>query len=208
MVSDLSDFDLMSPFETSHTNGVVEEQLKAFFMDLFNEVFTEKITDLHHYGMPIFGGSKVIERFTKQDGLTVLRRPNSSDLIMRVIYTNWKSLASKRGLKFLEFVLQMIWTDQWEIHRLWHDWGRRSEYPRLTTIDQSDGAFLTSRIMVLMNMGIDMQELSELAPSISRLVPANIVPLIAVKAPVEDIDLSIGCVAVPYMIASFQYGVN
>lgn len=208
MVSNLSDFDLMSPFQTSHTNGIIEEQLKALFIDLFNEVFTEQMTEIHQYGMPIFGGAKVIERFTKQDGLTVLRRPNSSDLIMRVIYTNWKSLASKRGLKFLEFVLQMIWTDQWEIHRLWHDWGRREEYPNLVTIDKTEGGFLTSRIMVLMDVSIDLDELSELAPSISRLVPANIVPIIAVKVPANDIHFSLGIAAVPYMVASFQYGVD
>jgi hypothetical protein len=208
MVSNISDFDLMSPFETSHTNGIIEEQLKALFIDLFNELFTEQIKDIHDYGMPMFGGSKVIERFTKQDGLTALRRPNSSDLIMRVIYTNWKSLASKRGLKFLEFVLQMIWTDQWELHRLWHDWNRREEYPTLSTMDKTEGSFLTSRIMVLMNDNVDKQELSELAPSISRLVPANIVPIIAMRLPVNDINLSLGIIAVPYMVASFQYGIE
>ena len=206
-LSDISEMDLMGPFHYSHSHDETEEQLKHLFIDLFMELFSEKVTNIHHYGMPIFGNSDVIERFTKHDGLAVVRRPQSSDLIMRIIYTNWKSLASKRGLAFLEFVLQMIWVDQWEIHRLWHSWSRRADYPDLTTIDKTTGSFLTSRVMVLMSIEVDLRELSELTPSLQRLVPAHIVPIIAVKLPIRDMQLALGIVGVPYMVGSFQYGI-
>ena len=112
--------NLLAPYEQSAAFDVTEKQLQQLFIDVFNEVFADQVSDIHHYGMPHLGSPKVVERFTKQDGLVVLRRPTSSDLIMRIIYTDWKSLASRRGLAFLEFVLQMLLGNQWKIYRLYH----------------------------------------------------------------------------------------
>lgn len=205
MVGTVSNLDLLSPFHPSYTHDETEAQVKAFFIDLFNELFLEKISDLHHYGMPMLGSPKVIERFTKQDGLAVLRRPDSSDLIMRVIYANWKSLASKRGLGFLEFVLQMIWTDRWAIQRMWHSYALRDQYPEHATITEESGSILTSRVMILIRGNIDVSELNELAPTIKRIVPANIVPIIAVDFDFSHLDYHAAILSVPFMIGSYQY---
>ena len=100
------DWDLVAPYRQSFAYDDTEKVLQRLFINIFTELFKDQIEDIHHYGMPHLGSAKVVERFTKQDGLVVLRRPTSSDLIMRVIYENWRSLASRRGLAFLEFVLQ------------------------------------------------------------------------------------------------------
>lgn len=66
------------------------------------------LEDLRNYGVAWLGRDEVVERFIKQDGLVVLKRPNTGPLLMRVIYQNWLALGSERGLGFLQFVLQML----------------------------------------------------------------------------------------------------
>lgn len=201
-----SALDLLSPYSQSFAFDETEQALQSLFIDVFTELFTDQIGDIHHYGMPHFGSPKVVERFTKQDGLVVLRRPQSSDSIMRTIYANWRSMASRRGLSFLEFVLQMIWSDQWEIKRMYHNIARANLYPTLGTTFETRDSFLTSRVMIILDDDIDVDEILNLAPIISKLVPANIVANVAVGLELENMDdLQIGIAYVPHMIGNFQY---
>lgn len=197
--------DLLLPYRQSAAYDDTEKALQRLFIDVFTELFSDQIEDIHHYGMPHFGSPKVVERFTKQDGLVVLRRPTSSDLIMRVIYANWRSLASRRGLAFLEFVLQMIWSDKWEIQRLYHSKARSSRYPSLVTPMPTRDSFLTSRIMIVLAQDVDPSEVLELTPIISKLVPANIVANIAVSVDFGEMNpLAVSAAYMPYMFGNFQ----
>jgi len=130
----------------------------------------------------------VVERFTKQDGLVVLRRPFTSDTLMRVIYANWSSMASERGLGFLEFVLRMLWTNQWQVKRLWHPVSTYRRYPKHITDEEKPGHFLTSRIRISIEASVDTSEIIELSPIIRRLVPANVV----VKVHSKALDVELG----------------
>lgn len=200
------DWDLVAPYRQSFAYDDTEKVLQRLFIDIFTELFKDQIEDIHHYGMPHLGSAKVVERFTKQDGLVVLRRPTSSDLIMRVIYENWRSLASRRGLAFLEFVLQMVWGDQWEIQRLYHSKLRADRYPSLVTPMPTRDSFLTSRIMIVLDKDVDASEVLELAPIISKLVPANIVANVSVGIELEGMnDLAVGIAYVPNFIGDFQH---
>lgn len=200
------DWDLVAPYRQSFAYDDTEKVLQRLFINIFTELFKDQIEDIHHYGMPHLGSAKVVERFTKQDGLVVLRRPTSSDLIMRVIYENWRSLASRRGLAFLEFVLQMVWGDQWTIQRLYHSKARADRYPSLVTPMPTRDSFLTSRIMIVLDQDVDASEVLELAPIISKLVPANIVANVSVGIELEGMnDLAIGAAYVPNFIGGFQY---
>ena len=200
------DWDLVAPYRQSFAYDDTEKVLQRLFIDIFTELFKDQIEDIHHYGMPHLGSAKVVERFTKQDGLVVLRRPTSSDLIMRVIYENWRSLASRRGLAFLEFVLQMVWGDQWTIQRLYHSKARADRYPSLVTPMPTRDSFLTSRIMIVLDQDVDASEVLELAPIISKLVPANIVANVSVGIELEGMnDLAMGAAYVPNFIGGFQY---
>lgn len=198
--------NITAPIHNSHTNGDIETQLSALYVDVIDDLLKESVSDIHHYGMPHFGSSKVVERFTKQDGLAVLRRPNSSDTIMRVIYANWKSLGSKRGLGFLEFVLQMLLGDKWETHRLYHSKNRTANYPSLSTTQKFNDSFLTSRVMIDLDQDVDFEEILELAPILFKLVPANIVPSLSSNVDFEDIsELNLAMAYIPYMCSNMQY---
>lgn len=199
-----SSVNLLAPYSHSHTNGDVEKAMQAVFIKAFHELYGEKIQDIHHYGMPHLGSPRVVERFSKQDGLVVLRRPNSSDETMRVIYATWRSLSSKRGLAFLEFVLQMLWADQWEVNRLYHSKELIDRYPTVTTVEPVDDSFLTSRVLISLDSDVDFSEASHLAPTLFRLVPANIVAQISSKFETEDIDtVGVATVFMPFMTANF-----
>lgn len=160
----------------------LETALAKAFKQVFADVFEQQVQDMLDYGCPHLGSRKVIERFSKQDGLVVLRRPLTSDTLMRVIYANWSSLASERGLGFLEFVLRMIWTDQWQIKRLWHPIKTYLNYPAHITVEEKPDHFLTSRLRISIEDTVDTSEIVELAPIIRRLVPANIVVKVHAKA--------------------------
>lgn len=153
------------------------------------EDFSQALQDLMDYGAPHIGSDTVIQRFTKQDGLAVLRRPVTSSALMRVIYANWLALGSERGLAFLEFVLQMLWADQWQIIRLWHRKSSAAEYPRYLSETEEASRFLTSRIRIVLDEAVDRFELSELAPVLRRLVPANIVPQVVIPF---EADMTMG----------------
>lgn len=200
-----SSINLLEPYAQSSAFDDVEKAMQSVFMTAFHELYGETVQDIHYFGMPHLGSPKVVERFTKQDGLAVLRRPSSSDETMRVIYSNWRSLASKRGLAFLEFVLQMLWANQWEIHRLYHSKERIDGYPTLATTNRTQDSFLTSRIMITLDSEVDVNELVDLAPTLNRLVPANIVPKISYGAEIEETDeIKMYAGFIPYAVSYFQ----
>lgn len=188
--------DFLKPLENSAaTYDYVEAELNQLFIAVFKDLFAEKINDIYNYGTPAYASQKVLERFIKQIGLVVLRRPNTSHLIMRILYENWTSLASKRGLAFLEFALEMLWTNQWQIIRLWHSKTNKALYPAYLTVTEQPDSFLTSRIYVLMEPTIDQKELELLSPSLGRLVPANIVPEIGIGIYADNSEMAVGCAA-------------
>ena len=200
------DLDLISPYRQSFAYDDTEQALQSLFIDLFEELFSDQIKNIHDYGMPHLGSATVVERFTKQDGLAVLRRPTSSDVIMRVIYANWLALASRRGLAFLEFVLQMIWQNQWKIERLHHTKDRLNSYPNLATTLPTRNSFLTSRIAITLDQNIDVDEIYEIAPLISKLVPANVVATIRTGLEFgETYPLALAGAFMPYMVGNFQW---
>lgn len=193
--------DFLKPLENSaSTYDHVEAELNQLFIAVFKDLFAEKINDIYNYGTPAYASQQVLERFIKQIGLVVLRRPNTSHLIMRILYENWTSLASKRGLAFLEFALEMLWTNQWQIIRLWHSKHQIDKYPNYLTVGDHPDGFLTSRIYVLMEPTIDQKELELLSPSLGRLVPANIVPEIGIVRYTEDLSIGMATAMDGYQI--------
>ncbi|ENV88218.1 hypothetical protein ACE5JW_11805 [Acinetobacter radioresistens] len=196
--------DLLAPLVHSHTANELEEALQSIYSKTFLELFEEDLKSLFDYSVPHMAGPSVVERFTKQDGLVVLRRPGTSEAIMRVIYANWKALGSKRGLAFLEFVLKMIWPGQYKLRRLYHSKVYASSYPARLTYTQSSDTFLTSRLHVSMSPDIDLEELAELAPTLAKLVPANLVPSVAIELEVNDIELKLAAGVQPALIGNFE----
>lgn len=193
--------NFLYPINTQHTGTDLRTDIAQAIQQVWADQFQSQMQDLVDYGTPHLGSRTVVERFTKQDGLAVLRRPVTADVLMRIIYANWSSLASERGLGFLQFVLQMLWPDQWQVIRLWHSKLYVSQYPRFLFESSTASRFLTSRIRIYLDDTVPSGELSELAPILRRLVPANIVPQVVGKVTdVEDLVLRPVLSAVPYVV--------
>ncbi|MNZ01876.1 hypothetical protein D3C78_185080 [compost metagenome] len=185
----------------------LETALAKAFKQVFADVFEQQVQDMLDYGCPHLGSRTVIERFSKQDGLVVLRCPLTSDTLMRVIYANWSSLASERGLGFLEFVLRMIWTNQWQIKRLWHPIKTYLNYPKHITDEEKPDHFLTSRLRISIEDTVDTSEIIELSPILRRLVPANVVVKVHSKAldiELGDSALGVGVYGKVYQVIDFS----
>ena len=189
------------PIDRQHAHDGLERALSRAVAQVMADELQTNLQDLVDYGAPHLGSRTVVERFTKLDGLAVLRRPVTADVLMRVIYANWASLASERGLGFLQFVLQMLWPDQWQIARLWHSIPFASQYPRFLNETEAETRFLTSRIRIRLDDAVDRSELSELAPVLRRLVPANIVPQVVLDVPTVDMQLGAAVVMQSYQVA-------
>lgn len=196
--------DLLAPLEQSHTANELERALQAAFIKTYIELLGDDLKDLFDYSAPHMASPRVVERFTKQDGLVVLRRPDTSEKLMRVIYATWISLGSKRGLAFLDFVLRMLWPGKYEIKRLYHSKTLASSYPNRLTYFKTADTFLTSRIHVSMSDDVDIKELAELAPTLTKLVPANIVPGISVEVKTKDIVMLGAVGAQITLVGDFQ----
>lgn len=195
--------------EQPNNHAGLETAMARAFKKVFAEVFQDQLQNILDYGAPHIGSPEVIERFSKQDGLVVLRRPVSSDKLMRVIYANWSSIASERGLGFLEFVMRMLWTDQWQIKRMWHPVSSYQSYPQYIIDEQRPNHFLTSRIRITIDETVDLSEIVELSPILRRLVPANIV----VKVNAKELDVNgdfpigVGLVSKTYMVDDQSIGI-
>jgi hypothetical protein len=196
--------DFLAPLQLSHTANEMERALQDAFIKTYIELLGDDLKDLFDYSAPHMGGPRVVERFTKQDGLVVLRRPDTSETLMRVIYATWISLGSKRGLAFLDFVLRMLWPGQYQIKRLFHSKPLAHSYPDRLTYINTNETFLTSRIHVTMSEGVDLQELAELAPTLTKLVPANVVPSIAIEVQANDVVMRGAAATQITLIGDFQ----
>lgn len=200
----MGQLNLLDPLQLSHTANDLELAMQDIFIKTYLDALGAEIQDIFDYSTPTFAGAGVVERFTKQDGLVVLRRPVLSESLMRVIYSNWVSLGSKRGLAFLEFVLNMLWPKQYQIKRLFHPQDRALDYPKRLTYADSPDNFLTSRVHVVMNHDVNMSELAELAPTLTKLVPANVVPSVAVSVQANDFVVKNAVAVYPLMVADFE----
>lgn len=183
--------DFIAPVIHSHAANELEQCMAAMFAKMIDDTHLQQLNDIYDYGVPWQGSKTVVERFTKFTGLAVLRRDDGglSDDLMRVIYSNWVAIASERGVSFLQFVLDMLYPSQCQIVRLWHPKAYLSGYPRYVVESASSERFLTSRIRIKVSDNINLAELSELAPTITRLVPWQVVPEVAVSVESQDMGL-------------------
>lgn len=197
---------------------LTEEAMAHAFRQTLAELLGSQLTDLADYGCPHLGSPAVIERFSKQDGLAVLRRDSAGDDLMRVIYGEWVALGSERGLGLLQFVLQALWPDKWTIQRMHQPIARVDFYPWDATPETTHPVYgdtlLTMRIRILIDADyvsdpVALRELCELAPVLRRLVPANVTPSVFIDPPLQDVvfeDFDAGylaCVMTGWAVADF-----
>ncbi|WP_230657793.1 hypothetical protein [Psychrobacter sp. I-STPA10] len=198
--------DFVAIINHSHKANELERAMASLFDNLISQHLDSELQDLFDYGAPWQGSRTVVERFTKLDGLVVLRRDDGglSDKIMSIIYANWSALASERGLGFLQFVLDMLYPQQNEIVRLWHSKRFAAQYPNYLKETQSNDVFLTSRIRIKLDAQVDITELSELTPILTRLVPWQIVPEIAISFNTQTSGLGVALAGQRFHVGNFS----
>lgn len=192
--------------EKSFHQGELEHAMKAVFIGLIAQQHPT-LSDIFDYTAPFMGTKQVIERFTKLNGLAILRRENDhvADKLMAIILANWQALASERGLAFLQFVLDMLYPKQNQIIQLYHSKTKASLYPLYLSEQPTDDSFLTSRIRIKIADNVDMKELVELVPVFRRLVPAHIVPDVTIQLELPDLPkLGMAMASHQIMIADFS----
>lgn len=202
----LTEFDITQPITYSHLYDETEAAMAAVLRQLLKDGVLTDINDIFQYGTPFLGSKTVVERFTKLNGLAVLRRNDNglSDKIMAIILANWQALASERGLAFLQFVLDMLYPGQNQIIRLWHSKSKAQQYPNYLYESEADNRFLTSRIRIKLEENIDVSELVELAPVFRRLVPWQIVPEIAINFEMADNKLGMAVAGEIFHVADYS----
>ena len=198
--------DFLAPVVFTHKSNELERAMAGVFVSVVQDSQISQLNDIYSYGVPWLGSPTVVERFTKLNGLAVLRRNDGglSDKLMSVIYANWESMASERGLAFLQFVLDMLYPDQNTITRLWHSIAKKNSYPHYLSESQGISKFLTSRIRIKLSSDIDIAELSELVPTLSRLVPWQVVPEVAVSIDTDDMGVKIALAGEIFQVANFS----
>lgn len=204
VILDASDF--LAPLANSHAANELERAMAGIFTAVVQDLQIDQLNDIHNYGTPWQGSRTVVERFTKLNGLAVLRRDDDglSDKLMSVIYSNWQAIASERGLGFLQFVLDMLYPKLNEVIRLWHSKAFAASYPNYVSEEVGQGRFLTSRVRIKIDDSVNIAELSELAPTITRLVPWQVVPEIAVDVDTEDVGVAVAVAGSLYLVGNFS----
>ena len=198
--------EFLSPILHSHAANELERAMAGIFTAIVQDSQIERLNDIYNYGVPWQGSRNVVERFTKLNGLAVLRRDDGglSDKLMSVIYANWTAIASERGVGFLQFVLDMLYPNQNKIIPLWHSKELAASYPRFVAETKGQNRFLTSRVRIKMDVSVDIAELSELAPTITRLVPWQVVPEVAVGVETRPLDFVVAVAGELYQVANFS----
>lgn len=203
--------DFALPILASHAYDDLERAMQQAFAKLLddnarqgNETLSE-LTQMHEYGTPFLGSHTVIERFTKLNGLAVLRRENGelADRIMAVILAQWLALASERGLAFVQFVLDMLYPKKNKVTQLWHSKSKAHEYPNYLYETNAPDRFLTSRVRIRLDNDVDIKELAELIPVFRRLVPWQIVPEVAIGADMDGNRLGVAVGMISFHVADF-----
>lgn len=171
---------LSAPILNTHHANDLELAMKAVFCELVGALLVEKVGQIHHYGTPFLGDPTTLESFIKLHGVGVVSGTKDEKLL-QLILREWISLASERGVAFLTFLLDMLYPNQYQMVRLYHSLSKAHHYPKAIYENDGPDRFLTSRLRIQVSQDIDLRQLSSLAPTIKRLVPAHIVAMIAVN---------------------------
>lgn len=188
----------------------IENELKQLFIALFQELLRTQFRRIDHYGYPHLldeSDFETAQRFIKLEGLSLLNREIDNQPYMREVFRAWRGQHSRRGLGFLEFYLQMLWPNAWQITQYWHSVSTVGNYPYNIVPDELGGSFLTSRVGVTLDPELvtNFSELAKMTPALKRVVPARIVLGFSIKiTPSSPVYLEIGMAFTPTVILTLE----
>jgi hypothetical protein len=188
----------------------IENELKQLFIALFQQSLRTQFRRIDHYGYPHLldeSDFETVQRFIKLEGLSLLNREIDNQPYMREVFRAWRGQHSRRGLGFLEFYLQMLWPNAWQIKQYWHSISQHANYPFNVTANEAESNFLTSRVAVLLdpNLVANFEELAKMTPALKRVVPARIVLGFSIGLdPTVPVYLEVGMAFSPTVCLTFE----
>lgn len=147
----MSDQNLL-PLQESFDRYQYEAELKALFLQLYEDNLKALADEINTYGMAHNGPFSLIERLVTADGLSVLRQGDEAG--MRYLWNAWKHLNPERGLHFIKTYLQTMVGDAHQLNQMWQK--KTEPYPtylrsageiNYSSEHTFDDFFLTSRIV-------------------------------------------------------------
>lgn len=142
----------MTPLASSFANGELEAELRDLFIRLYEDALSDTADEIDHLGTPHLGPLSLVQRSVSQDGLSVLGRVNEDGL--RYLFKAWRYRNPRRGTRFLEVYLRVLFGDVFQIDQLWQK--KTEPYPtylrslgEIAIAGESESDFfLTSRLRV------------------------------------------------------------
>lgn len=176
----------------------MEAELKALFIQLFEQFIRPAEREINTVGTPHLGPFEQFERAVKTEGLALVRRGDEDS--MRYLFRAWKARNPKRGLHMLRLYLRLLWPLGWSVEQLWCPVA--GVYPNDVTPTEAPGHFLTSRVRVTISSEVSSgQELASVAPALRSVVPARMLLELRVN---YRMDQGIGLCAGIYRGAAIQ----
>ena len=163
------------PVTNNEEYAVVADAMRSVINDVYNETLKAGIDELLQYGAPwVSQDASFIIRFLSLAGVDATNplngKPNEAALILKA----WLSKKHKRSYRFLEYYLQMLYPDAFEIKQQWHP--KDSEYPTALTTEQDNNCYLTSRLAVIIHTKINKNtNLASYLYTLQSIVPARFV---------------------------------
>ena len=188
----------------------VEYELKQLFIALFEHFLRTKFRRIDSYGYPHLldnADFETIERFVKLDGLSLLNRETNNQPYMREVFRAWRGQHQRRGLWFLEFYLQMLWPNKYELKQYWHGVSNANLYPYYLEDIETSNRFLTSRVGVIFDPSelTDLNEISKIYPTLKRVLPARVVFNIVIDYGLSaSFEMKLGAAFTPTVILTFE----
>lgn len=184
---------LSNPILQTHHVGELELAMRDVFGQLVEQTLLQNVRQNVDYGTPFLGGIHATQQFIKLYGIGMVGQDGAVQLL-QIILREYLSLATKRGLAFLTFLLDMLYPNKYQLIRLYHGKSKAHLYPKNLFEQDGNDRFLTSRIRIKMNDEVDLKQLSNIVPAIKRLSPAHIVPSVSVSMALEPKTMGVAVV--------------
>lgn len=196
----------LGPLVQSHEDGQLEAELKAIFIQLFNEQIRPAQARVETSGVPHLGPFEQIEQAVKAEGLSLIRKVDEAP--MRYAFKSWRARNPKRGLHMLKVYLQMLWPNSWKASQMWMPVG--GAYPADVvdaasyaathggaSVESAAGYFLTSRVNVeISGSATDGSDVLQVAGALRSVMPARMVLYVTVTQRAES---QVGLASVYYV---------
>lgn len=168
----------LKPLANSHDASQLEAEMKALFMEVFEDLLRESERRINLFGSPHLGDFELLERNIKRDGLALYRNPDEG--AMRYLYKAWRARNPRRGLHFLRAYLQLLFPNNWTLTQMW----QRKDLPYPTALSTTDGGnhFLTSRLRLEFETGQEVEAVIAVVSALRSAMAARFVLSVSIAA--------------------------